>query len=303
MTHKFTGKLTKHRARGRRISATLAAFACAALAFACLTSRFAPASRAQGEGAKSQAEKSAAGGDASATQVSIAPRLVASFEGYGGPRSVGRGALVLFSPDSRLLALSAPVMNVKVYDTATGALRCAIESPRDWFNAFSFMPDSRTAATRDWEDHTVRLWDMSDGKELLKWSGRGGMDFEMLWKVKALPAEEYFAVPMSRDGRTVLAETEDDVMVAFEAASGRKLFTLDHRTESNRAKDFLKGFVRGKQRELYMRATYSPDGRLILTANGDAFPKLWDAETGQAVATLDAHGDVYNAVFSPDGLT
>jgi WD40 repeat protein len=57
----------------------------------------------------------------------------------------------------------------------------------------------------------------------------------------------------------------------------------------------------GKIRWLRMRPLFSPDGRLVLTANGDKFPKLWDAATGRLLATFGDHRDVvYNAAFSPD---
>jgi WD40 repeat protein len=53
-----------------------------------------------------------------------------------------------------------------------------------------------------------------------------------------------------------------------------------------------------------MQASYSGDGRRILTVNGDELPKLWDASDGRLVATLaGGEGRVYNAAFSPDSRT
>ena len=40
----------------------------------------------------------------------------------------------------------------------------------------------------------------------------------------------------------------------------------------------------------------------MLTASGDSTARIWDAESGQELVTLSGHtGDVYSAVYSPDG--
>jgi WD40 repeat protein len=49
-------------------------------------------------------------------------------------------------------------------------------------------------------------------------------------------------------------------------------------------------------------AAYSPDGKRIVTASEDKTARLWDAETGKAIAVLAGHdGSVAGAAFSPDG--
>ena len=45
----------------------------------------------------------------------------------------------------------------------------------------------------------------------------------------------------------------------------------------------------------------SPDGKRIVTASDDETARIWDAETGRALATLDDHDNLlWTAVFSSD---
>jgi WD40 repeat protein len=49
-------------------------------------------------------------------------------------------------------------------------------------------------------------------------------------------------------------------------------------------------------------ATFSPDGRRVVTASTDTTALIWDAATGMQIAALRGHDDkVWSAAFSPDG--
>ncbi|HEX8119357.1 MAG TPA: PQQ-binding-like beta-propeller repeat protein [Pyrinomonadaceae bacterium] len=232
-----------------------------------------------------------------------APRLVATLEGYEGPsRFGGRPALAEFSPDGRLLALSGEGHAVKLYEAATGKLLLTLKGEKkEWgFNGFAFAPDPRVGVTRDIPDRSVSLWDLTTGKPLLKLAGRE-RDIETKLKAAQNPSLNFVHVPLSPDGRVVLSEREDDIVVAWDAATGKELFRLEHRTETNAAKDVLGMFLFAQPHPLMMSAAFSHDGARVVTANGDTRPKLWDASTGKLVGTLanEPYDNVYAAAFLP----
>ena len=59
----------------------------------------------------------------------------------------------------------------------------------------------------------------------------------------------------------------------------------------------------GGHTALVNSATFSPDGSRVLTASWDATARVWDAKTGQSLATLSGHKAwVNSAAFGPDGF-
>ena len=48
-------------------------------------------------------------------------------------------------------------------------------------------------------------------------------------------------------------------------------------------------------------ASFSADGKRVITAGRDRTARIWDAESGRELMRLEAHRDiVFAAVFSPD---
>ena len=48
-------------------------------------------------------------------------------------------------------------------------------------------------------------------------------------------------------------------------------------------------------------ATFSPDGRYVVTASYDNTSKLWSVESGDCLMTMKHEDGVYSPSFSPDG--
>ena len=64
----------------------------------------------------------------------------------------------------------------------------------------------------------------------------------------------------------------------------------------------LKGHDEGVVCEGVVCCAFSPDGARVVTGSGDRTARIWDAETGAVLRTLEGHdGHVNRCAFSPDG--
>lgn len=227
--------------------------------------------------------------------------LKAKLPDYKGPsRFVGRKALITFSPDGSLAAMSGKGGTITVWDTETGELKATLKNGKDEVSGFSFSPDGRLAATRDYLDKSVRLWDVATWqlkatirgrKRNLETKIKSGFSFEV----------EFGPVPFSPDGASLLVEREDDVVTVADVPSGQERMTLKHDTRDSGAKDTAKAMLLGGSRHfLALQTGYSADGKWIFTINGDKSAKIWDATDGRLKTTITNNERIYRASFTPD---
>jgi hypothetical protein len=114
----------------------------------------------------------------------------------------------------------------------------------------------------------ARLWDASDGRELLVLRHEHGIQW----------------VEFSPDGRKLLTGLSNGTLRLVDAASGAELAVL-----------------RGHEGPVGC-GRFSPDGQKVITASDDHTARLWDAASGAELAVLRGHeGPVRHATFSPDG--
>lgn len=216
----------------------------------------------------------------------------------GNIRTWGFGALA-----GSLLALSV---------AAAGEAR-KFEGHADAVTGVSFLADGRRAAScGDNADRTVRVWDLTTGRELKRFASDAG----------------FSALAASPDGRAVLAAGRDHVLRLWAvddppAAAPRRFgghgdvvnhvtFAPDGKTAASTSWD---GTVRlwdvaagtevrrfeGHQGSVN-GVTFSPDGRRLATGGADRSVRLWDVSTGKEVRKFDGHpGWVGDVAFAPDG--
>jgi WD40 repeat protein len=130
----------------------------------------------------------------------------------------------------------------------------------------SFSENGRTVVALG-RDNVVRLWNTADGGQ-----------------VRTFPVgpDPSSAVVLSPDGRRVVTLTGNRARIWSD--DGQLLGVLDGHTADINV------------------VSYSPDGKLIVTASDDKSARVWDATTGKAVAIMAEHaGPVYTARFLSDG--
>jgi len=137
-------------------------------------------------------------------------------------------------------------------------------------------------------DGSARLWDAETGKEKAVLTGHTG---------------PVMSVCFSRDGKRALTGSLDSTARVWDAQTGKEKVAFQGPTG---------GIV---------SVCFSPDGKAVLAASGHwtksrsgkyeergfwSYPlvmaRLWDAQTGQELATLKGHTHLLTSVaFSPDG--
>lgn len=184
---------------------------------------------------------------------------------------------VKFSPDGRFVLTGSLDMTARLWDATTGReIRRILQGPskHSGIKSVAFSPDGRFILTGGYLDKTARLWDAVTGKAI--------KDF--------LNVNWLYSVAFSPDGRSILTagannRNEDSSPRLWDMATGQEIRKFTGHSP---------GGVRA--------ATFSPDGRFVLTGGEDSTIRLWDAATGQEVRRFEGYSSTVNAVaYSPDG--
>jgi WD40 repeat protein len=161
------------------------------------------------------------------------------------------------------LAPAEKVGEVRCFEGHTGPAYCV-----------AYSRDGRYAVSGSgWpsEDYTIRLWDITAGKQIGQFLPHYG---------------QVFCVDFSPDGRRILYGAADNTAVVLDVATGKEVWKF-------------RGDVR--QKAVY-DVRFSPNGRHVLLACEVGTAIVCDPEENKIICKFEGHGDrVMSAVFTPDG--
>jgi WD40 repeat protein len=211
---------------------------------------------------------------------------LASRRKLGAPTPGGGGGgetPLLFSPDSRTLAITGNDGTVLLLDVASRKVTDLNVGAGPGANALAFSPDGTMLAIAN--GPVLQLWSVATGREVAGPVDATGSANRLLT-----------AVAFSPDGKTLA--TGSGKLRLWEAPSLRPIGAPI--TAST-----------GELDDYVPTITFSPDGRLVATGGGDGTVRLWNVASHRQVGpTLTAnlggqqHDYSVNAVvFSPDGAT
>ncbi len=215
---------------------------------------------------------------------------------------------VAFSPDGRQVLTGSSDAITRLWETPTGRLLGTFLGHQKPILSVAFSPDGSQILTGS-ADCTARLWDISSGA---------------LLRVFKTEYSVVTSIAFAPDGTKILTGSQDGVARLWDIGTGRLIGTLTGHQRSLESLAFssdtskvLPGSKDGTARLWWTSraklvdltigsetpcATFSPDGRFILTGAYFHAADLWESDTGSCVKTFNnLESDVGSVAFSPSG--
>lgn len=190
---------------------------------------------------------------------------------------------VSFSNDGRNLVAAAGEPGLfgearlyEIKENGTQSVPTTFRGHRDSLYCARLSPDGKVLATGGY-DNTIKLWNVTDGKELRTLDGHNGAVFELTFRA---------------DGKILASASGDRTVKLWDVATGQRLDTLKE-----------------SQKELYA-LVFSPNGERLAAAGVDNRIRVWritsaakEGENPLLISQFAHESPVLRLAWSADGRT
>lgn len=182
---------------------------------------------------------------------------------------------IAFSPDGTILASGDGAGIVKIWGMPDGELLKTIKAHSDKVSGLAVGIDNKTLVTGG-SDRLVKVWSITEGKETRIFKGH---------------ESAVTGVVLFSDNNRVASSSNDKTIKLWNIETGKL------------ARTFVdKYMVSGKELENYnvgevTSLSIDAAGKRLASGNADNKVKVWDASTGELLATLRGHMDIVSDVI------
>jgi WD40 repeat protein/serine/threonine protein kinase len=214
------------------------------------------------------------------------------------------------SPSGRQIAAACfHDQKVYLYDVASGRLETALSGHAVEYVDLAYRPDGQQLAAVARSPATLDLWDLSHGPEQAHLMGR-------VQQLAYSPDGRRFATVGDCTSRLWDSETGKEIAVLGESTAENSgiAFSPDNKRVAVASKEYVRlcdartGRLLaslGPHNSFVSTVAYSPNGKRIVSTPGSVHTLgtiyLWDAATGEAIATLHQQVRIMSHRLSPDG--
>jgi WD40 repeat protein/serine/threonine protein kinase len=199
----------------------------------------------------------------------------------------GTVSSVAFSHDGQRIVTGSADKMAKVWEAGSGRNLLTFKGHNSGVNAVAIFPDGRRIVTGS-SDNTAKLWDAKSDRELLTLKGH---------------IKRVSSVAFSPNGQRIATGSWDNTAKLWNAETGLELCSLRGHGEGQWV-----AFSELMIKESVYSVAFDRDGRRVVTGAHDGTAKVWDAETGRELLTLNQRvirGNfnmaLQSVAFSPDG--